>query len=303
MTDSTKGIAALIIACTTWGLSALYYGQLRHVPPLEVLSYRCLWGLGFFLVILAVQGRIRTLIDGLASPRRVAVVLIAAILISANWFGFIYAISTNQALEASLGYYIFPLVAVLLGRLVFSEKLTRVQWGAIVLATIAVLVLTVGLGVAPWIALGLAGTFGAYGMIKKQLDLGPVVSVTGEVLLLAPLAIGWIWFRGTGVGGADNSLTAHAYIALAGPLTATPLILFSYAAKRIRLATVGLVQYLNPTLQLSVAALIFLEPVTKWHMIALPLIWCALALYSWSSLRQDRAVRKASSNAGTSGTI
>lgn len=301
MTETTKGVIALIVACTTWGLSALYYGQLRHVPPLEVLSYRCIWGLVFFVLILATQRRLSLVPQALKSPRQTGIMLIAAILISTNWFGFIYAISTNQALEASLGYYIFPLVAVLIGRVVFAEKLTRVQWIAVALVAIAVATLTLGLGVTPWIALMLAGTFGAYGMIKKQLDVGPVVSVTCEVLLLAPLAIVWIWFKGTGAGG-DNSVVAHAYIAIAGPLTATPLILFSYAAKRIRLASVGLIQYLNPTLQLSVAALIFLEPVTAWHMIALPIIWLALALYSGSSLRQDRSSRKAASKDAGSAT-
>ena len=302
MTDSTKGILALIIACTTWGLSSLYYAQLRHVPPLEILSYRCLWGLGFFVLILSVQGRLGMIARALAGPRQTLIILVAAVMISSNWFGFIYAISTGQALEASLGYYIFPLVAVLIGRVVFAEQLARLQWVAVGLVTVAVAVLTYGLGVAPWIALGLAGTFGAYGMIKKQLDVGPVVSVTCEVLLLAPLAIAWIWLRGTGAGG-DNSIGAHAYLALAGPLTATPLILFSYAAKRIRMATVGLVQYLNPTLQFSCAAFIFLEPVTTWHLIALPVIWAALAIYSWSSLSQDRVARKRAVSVATSGTM
>lgn len=302
MSESTKGVLALVIACTTWGLSALYYGQLRRVPPLEVLSYRCLWGLVFFAAILLLQRRLGTILTALAKPRNVVIMLMAAVMISTNWFGFIYAISTNQALEASLGYYIFPLVAVFLGRVVFSEEMTRVQWVAIGLATFAVLILTFGLGVPPWIALGLAVTFGAYGLLKKRLDIGPVISVTCEMLLLAPLAAGWIYLRGTGIGG-DHSIASHAYIALAGPLTAGPLILFSYAAKRIRLATVGLVQYLNPTLQLSVAALVFLEPVTVWHMAALPLIWTGLALYTAASLRQDAAARKATSRADVSGTV
>ena len=286
MSEQTKGVIALIVACTTWGLSALYYGQLRHVPPIEVLSYRCLWALAFFALILLFQGRLRAVRVALVTGNQAVVMLLASVFISANWFGFIYAISTNQALEASLGYYIFPLVAVVIGRIVFSEQLTKTQWAAVWLAAAAVLVLAVGLGVTPWIALMLAGTFGTYGMIKKQLDVGPVVSVTCEVLLLAPLAIAWIWLRGTGAGA--GGLWDHAYLAIAGPLTATPLILFSYAAKRIQMATVGLVQYLNPTLQLSVAALIFLEPVTVWHVIALPMIWVALALYSGSALRRSR---------------
>ncbi|MFT5066907.1 MAG: chloramphenicol-sensitive protein RarD [Yoonia sp.] len=301
MRDDQKGVLAIITACIVWGLSPLYFAQVTHVPPLEVLSYRCLWSLAFFVLILAVQGRLSEVSTAIANPRQMLIILAAAVLIAINWFGFIYAISTGQGIEASLGYYIFPLVAVVIGMGVFGEVLRRAQWIAVGLATIGVAVLTIGLGVAPWIAFVLAGTFGAYGMIKKQLNLGPVVSVTAEVLLIAPFAALWIAFRGTGAGG-DNDLATHAILALSGPLTASPLIMFSFAARRVRMATVGLVQYLNPTLQFGCAALIMGEAVTRWHAIAFPIIWTALIVYSVSLWRQDRAVANPASSAATSST-
>ena len=302
MRDDQKGVLAIIAACTVWGLSPLYYAQVSHVSPLEVLSYRGLWSLAFFTLILAIQGRLSEVRQALAKPRQMLIILAGSVMIAANWFGFIYAISTGQGLEASLGYYIFPLVAVVIGMVVFGEFLRRVQWVAVGLAAIGVAVLTIGLGVAPWIALGLAGTFGIYGMIKKHLDIGPVVSVTAEVVLLAPLAVLWIVFYGTGAGG-NNDLATHAILALSGPLTASPLILFSFAARRVRMATIGLVQYLNPTLQFGCAAMIMGEVVTRWHAIAFPIIWGALIVYSVSLWRQDRAAAKSASRAATSPTI
>jgi chloramphenicol-sensitive protein RarD len=301
MRDDQKGVLAIITTCTIWGLSPLYYAQVTHVPPLEVLSYRSLWSLVFFLLILAVQGRLSEVGKAIAKPRQLLLILSGAVMIAGNWYGFIYAISTGQGIEASLGYYIFPLVAVIIGMAVFGEVLRRAQWVAVGLATVGVAVLTIGLGVAPWIALGLAITLGIYGMIKKQLDIGPVVSVTAEVVLLAPLAVLWIVFRGTGAGGG-NDLATHAILALSGPLTASPLILFSFAARNVRMATVGLVQYLNPTLQFGCAVLVMGELVTGAHAIAFPIIWGALIVYSVSLWRQDRAAAKPASRAATSST-
>lgn len=300
MTQGAKGVLAMMTACVVWGLSPLYYAQLKHVPAVEILCYRSLWSLVFFALILTVQRRLSEVCTALSQPRQVVIIFIAAAVIAGNWFGFIHAISNGQGLEASLGFYIFPLVAVVIGRLIFNEKLGIAQWVAICIAAAGVAILTFGLGGAPWIAFLLAGTFGAYGMIKKQLPLGPVVSVTSEVLLLAPLAIAWIAVMGTSVGGA-NDVGTHALLALSGPLTATPLILFSYAARRARMATVGLVQYLNPTLQFGCAVLVFGEVVTLWHQMAFALIWLGLIIYSISLWRQDRAAAKASSKVAMSG--
>lgn len=294
MTDRAAGILAMIGACTIWGLSPLYYKLLSDVPPLEVLAHRGIWSLVFFGGVLAFQGRLAQMAKALRSPRRTLLIALAAAMISINWFLFIFSVQIGHTTEASLGYYIYPLVAVLIGRFGFSERLGAAQWGAVALAAVAVALLTWGLGVAPWISLALAATFGLYGAIKKGLDLGPVVSVACEVLLFLPVALAVLAF---GLGGAEGAFRQGAWTAglliLSGPLTATPLLLFSMAARRIPMATVGLLQYLNPTLQFLCAVAIFGERFTGWHAAAFGLIWTALALYSASTMRAGRAARRA----------
>ncbi|MCQ0093364.1 EamA family transporter RarD [Roseovarius sp. M141] len=304
MTDAAKGVLAMVGACTIWGLSGLYYKQLDNVPPIEILCHRTLWGFLFFICVLRFQGRLRLLPAALATPRSFAIVAFASFVISLNWFVFITSIHLDQATEASLGYYIFPLAAVLFGAIFYREKLSRAQLVSVALAALAVVVLSVGLQVTPWVALVLAVSFATYGAVKKSLPTGPVVSVTAEVSLLAPIAIGllaMIHSRGDGHFGED--LVTSLMLAFAGILTAVPLILFSYATRRVSLATIGLVQYLNPTLQFIVATLIFREAFSMWHAIAFGMIWTALAIYTASSLRRGRAVRKAARAAGTSGTV
>lgn len=292
MSDTVKGFWAIVAACSVWGLSGMYYKMLADVPPLEVLAHRTLWSLVFFGAVLLVQRRLGALGAALRG-RNVGILAISALVISTNWFGFIWSVQKGHAVEASLGYYIFPLVAVVLGMLAFGERLDRLQGAAVILAALAVAGLTWGLGAAPWMALLLAGTFGAYGLIKKRLDLGPVVSVTAEVALLAPFALGLLVVMHYGAfgfapGSGHFGTTAResALLAFSGVLTGGPLMLFSYAARRVRMATLGLVQYLNPTLQFGVAVLVFGEPLTRWHALAFPLIWAALALYSLASLRR-----------------
>jgi chloramphenicol-sensitive protein RarD len=296
MTGGAKGVLAMCAAASVWGLSPLFYALLRDIPALEVLCYRALWSLIFFATVLLVQRQFRAVVHGIGFGQ----IALAAAMISVNWFGYIFAIGRGHGVEASLGYFIFPLVAVLLGRVFFAERLARLQWIAVGLAGLAVAVLTYGLGVPPWLALMLASTFGAYVLLKKRLALGPIVSVTAEVVVLAPLALGWLLWHGT-VSPADVS--THVLLALSGPMTATPLILFSYAARRVSLATVGLLQYINPTLQFGCAVLVFAEPFTPWHAVAFPAIWAALALYSVSLWVQDKAARNAASNASTSATV
>ena len=283
------GVLALVTACIVWGLSGLFYKLLSHLPPLQVLSHRTLWSCGLFALVLLVQGRLHLVRDVLRQPRQTLTLLVAALMIGANWFLFILSIQVGKATEASLGYYIFPLVSVLMGVAFFRERLATLQWGAVALAVVAVTILTWGLGVAPWVSLLIAVTFGLYGVIKKSLTLGPVVSVTVEVLLLSPVALiilGQVWAGGGSVWG--DGARDVVLLMISGPLTATPLILFSYATKRVQLTTVGLVQYLNPTLQFLVATLVFAEPFGPWHAIAFPIIWVALALYSGASLWQAR---------------
>lgn len=299
MTEGQKGVLAMAGAATIWGLSGIYYKALSNVPPVEVLCHRTLWSMLFFGSVLAIQGRAAQVRALLGQPRVLAVLATSAVMIGANWLGFINAVQSGRALEASLGYYIFPLLAVALGFLVLGERFSALQSVAIGLAAVAVGVLTIGLGTAPWTALMLASTFSAYGLIKNRVALGPVISVFIETLILAPLALIWLWGMHTGawtdLGGRTGGmfgrdLATSAMLAFSGVLTGGPLILFSYAARRIPYATLGLVQYLNPTLQFTVAVALFGEAFTAWHAIAFPLIWSGLALYSWQSWRRSAAV-------------
>ncbi|WOI29294.1 EamA family transporter RarD [Sulfitobacter dubius] len=273
------------------------------MPAAEVLAHRTLWSLAFFVVVLTVQGRLRSIFSAMAGPRAFGLLAIAAIMIATNWYIFIWSVQSGQATEAALGYYIFPLVSVLLGRLVFAEQLNRVQLSAVGLVTVAVGLLTFGLGSAPWLAVMIAASFGLYGLAKKRLAVGPVISVTAEVLLLSPLAILVLWQTGdNGAGAFGASFRDTALLMLAGPITATPLILFSYAARRLSMATAGLLSYINPTLQFFCAVVLFREPFTGWHVQAFVLIWCALALYSVTTFRQDKARRRALRAASASAT-
>ncbi len=303
MTDTTKGFAAMIVACCIWGLSSIFYKLLSHVPAAEVLAHRTLWSLAFFVMVLTLQGRLRTILAAMAGPRAFALLGFAAMMIATNWYLFIWAVQSGQATEAALGYYIFPLVSVLLGRLVFAERLNRVQLFAVGLVAVAVSLLTYGLGTAPWLAVAIAASFGLYGLAKKRLAVGPVVSVTAEVMLLSPLAVLVLWQTGdNGAGAFGASFRDTALLVLAGPITATPLILFSYAARRLSMATAGLLSYINPTLQFFCAVVLFREPFTGWHVQAFMLIWGALALYSISTFRQDKARRRALRAASASAT-
>lgn len=308
MTEPVRGIVAMVVVCAIWGLSPIYYRALSGVPPLEVLAHRTLWSLAFFGAVLAVQGRLGLVRRLLAGPGR-GLVALAAGAISVNWFLFILAVSSGRTIESSLGYYIFPLVAVVLGVLAFGERLARTQRLAVGLAAVAVAGLTWGLGAAPVLSLAIAFSFGLYGLFKKRLDAGPVVSVTAEVVLLAPVALAGLvalhagfWAEAAGTGQFGAGWAVSLLLIGSGPLTAVPLMLFSFAARRASYAAIGLTQYLNPTLQFAVAVVIFGEPFGPWHALAFPLIWAALALYSVEVVRQDRLSRRARSRAATSPT-
>ncbi|MDO6589785.1 EamA family transporter RarD [Loktanella sp. D2R18] len=310
MTETGKGIIAIIATCVIWGLSPIYYKALSHVPPLEVLSHRALWSFVFFAAILLIQGRMKQMFELIRT--KFTVISLAALMVSANWFIFILSSQIDRSTEASVGYYIYPMLAVLIGRFVLGETLSTLKWLAIGLALTAVTVLTVGLGTVPIVALSLAGTFAVYGLIKKGITAGPMLTVAAEVTLVLPLGIIWLvgvhfaGFEGfrSGAGGAfGNDLSDSLMLMFAGPITSIPLLMFSYGARRVSMATTGIAFYINPTLQFLVAVLIFAEPFGTVHMIAFPMIWGGVIIYSVTALRQERASRKRVSSAATSGTI
>ena len=291
MNRTAQGILAILAACVIWGLSPLYYNLLTMVPPLELLAQRTLWSFLFFALVLGLQGRFSALIHALGNRGHVITLFAAACAIAVNWYFFIYSVQINRVSEASLGYFIFPLVAVVFGLIVFKEKLSALQWVAVALAVFAVLILTYGLGVAPWLALVLSLSFGTYSVLKKRLDLSPVISVTLEVMLLLPLTVPYLLIQNWPIQDSTDSWQIWFLLMGSGPLTATPLILFSYATRRISMSTVWIMQYINPSIQFLVALLIFAEPMTDWPFGAFSIIWVAVVIYSWSGFSARNAAK------------
>lgn len=303
MSDSTKGLIAMIVACFGWGFSPIVFKALTGVPPVEVLAHRTLWSVVMFAIIIAFQGQFRALLTAFLQPRRAMLLTVAALLVIGNWYLFIWAIQSGYAMQTSLGFYIFPLVVVLIGRVFFADVLSRAQQVAVLLAALAVCLLTYGTGVMPWISLILAICFGIYGLIKKRLAMAAMISVTAEMAILLPIALLILWqssHNGTAHFGGWNQTTA--LLLFSGPLTAIPMILFTYATAKLTLTSVGLISYINPTLQFFCAVVLFAEPFSGWHMVSFGLIWTALALYSYASWRQENLRRTAARTLAASGT-
>ncbi len=296
------GLMAIIAATTIWGVSGIYFSLFPEVPTLEIVAHRTFWSLIFFLVILCVQGRVHELWTVIKDSRLLLRVLAGAVMVAFNWFVFVYAIQTGQATEASFGYFILPLITAALAAFVLKEEFSKAQVFAIGLAVIAVLVLAIGLGKVPIVGLVLAATFAVYSLIKKQLPIGPVLSVAIEVALVGPLLMAWVVWHNGGAGALTASWMHAAWLIGFIIFTGFPLMLFSFGSKRLPLLTVGLATYVNPTMQFFVAAFYFSEPIGWPHLVAFPLIWIGLAIHTIDMLRQERA-RKASIKLGTSGAV
>ena len=285
MTEPRKGAVAMVLASIIWGLSAIYYKQLSGIPPLEVLCHRTLWSVIVFIFILLLQDRLQDLKLVFLNKKLILGLFWAAAMISINWFFFIWSVHNDRATEASFGYYIFPLVAVLFGLIFFKEQLSLMKWCSVFLAIFAVTTLAISQNILPFVALVLSVTFGIYGALKKQISLGPVLSVTTEVILLLPLAITFLlYWHSSGFGSFGKDIETTSLLIFSGPMTAVPLMLFSYAARRVQMTSLGIIQYLNPSLQFLVAVFIFAEPFGVSQGIAFGLIWLALFIYTLASL-------------------
>lgn len=313
MSERTIGFLTLIGAYTIWGLSALYYREVTHVPAVEVLAHRTVWSFVAFFIVIAAQGRIGELIALLRTREHTLYhIAPAAVFVSLNWFLFVYAIQSDQTLEASLAYYIYPLMAAGVGWVVFKERLYGLQYLSMVLALVAVAVLTIGLGAAPWMALAMSASFICYGTFKKGLTAGAVISMAAETTLIAPLALiyligaevwGWGGSAAQPAGAFGEEAWTTGVLMLAGVVTGIPLLLFSMAARRLTLTVVGLGNYYNSTLQLIVAVVVFGQIITPAHMVALPVIWTALAAFTFESFRRDRQSRRARKAVANSATL
>ncbi|GAB4349635.1 MAG: EamA family transporter RarD [Oricola sp.] len=286
--EPLSGFAYALGAYLLWGLMPFYMKAVDHIPAYEVVAHRVIWSVPVAGVILLALGRTADLKAALRSPRTLALAALTAGLISINWGIYVWSIAAGRTVEAALGYYINPLLNVLLGALFLGERFTRLQAVAIGLAVIAVVILTLKAGGLPWISLALAGSFGIYGFLRKTLPIGPTQGFMLEVLLLSVPAlaiIAWLSARGVShfgqTGAGDVGL-----LLLAGPVTALPLILYAFGAKALRYTTIGIVQYITPTLIFLTAVFIFGEPFSHWQLIAFVFIWSALALYTVSLFRR-----------------
>jgi chloramphenicol-sensitive protein RarD len=285
-----SGFSAALLAFVVWGAFPVYFHALHQVPALQVIAHRIVWSLVFVLVWMYFRsewGLIRAALSDRGVVLRLAT---SAALISFNWLAFVYGVTHGRVVESSLGYFIGPLVNILLGVVVLSERLTPLQWTSVGLATLGVSYLTFITGGLPWIALTIAVSFSCYGFVRKVVKIDALPGLAMETLLLTPIAAGYlIWSEARGVGafGHADALT-NLLLVFSGPLTAFILYLFSYAARRLSYSTLGVLQYIAPSLQFASGLLILHEPFDHARAIGFVVIWSALALYAGEGVRLSR---------------
>ncbi len=291
--DSLRGFLFALSAYLMWGFLPLFMKAVSHISPAEVIAHRVIWSLPIAGGVLLVIGRMGAVWAALRNPRMLAMGAATAALISVNWGIYVWAIGSGHALDAALGYYINPLFSVFLGWLLLGERLTRAQGAALALAAAAVALLTWEAGKVPVVALGLTVTWGLYAYLKKSLPIGANEGFFLEVLLLLVPAAGYaLWLGATGAGHFAMGNPADTWLLLAcGIITAVPLMVYANGAKGLRLSTIAMMQYIAPTMILLTAVFVFHEPLGRARMIAFPMIWAALALFSAATLRRGRAAQ------------
>jgi len=285
MDESTKGTISAITAFFLWGIFPIYWKALQYVSSTQILAHRVVWSLAVVLVLLSIQRRWNEAKSVISFYPNVSIFLVTSFLLGGNWLIYIWAVNSNQIVEASLGYFINPLVNICLGVVFLRERLYRSQFISVVLAFVGVLFLTLQYGRLPWIAFTLALTFGTYGLLRKTAKAGSMVGLLFDTGFLAPISLFYLLFLAAHGSGALVSINLKTDVLLigAGVVTAVPLLLFAYGARRIQYSTVGFLQYITPTGQLLVAVFLYREQFTTAHAIAFGLVWVALLLYSIST--------------------
>ncbi len=292
--DRRRGLLEGVVAYGLWGAVAVYWKLLSGVDPIELVAHRAVWGLVTFMVIVAVTGELGTLLPALRDVRTLGVMAVSGTLLAINWTLFVWATVSGHLLDASLGYFINPLVSVALGTIVLRERLSRLQWLAIVLAALGVGILTWRAGTVPWIALLLASTFGIYGLVRKTAKVSALIGSTIETILLVPIAVIYLIVIADhgAFGHADATITA--LLVGTGIVTAVPLVLFTSSARRLPLSTIGFLQYLAPTGQFILAVTLFGEPLALGRLAAFIVIWAALVVFTIDLVRSRRKISEIS---------
>lgn len=292
--SAATGLGYGIMAYLIWGFFPVYFKALAGVTPLQILCHRIVWSVLFLWLIIGWRGLWGTIRDALHDRRVLTLLTVSALLIATNWLVFIIAVGHAQVIQSSLGYFITPFVSVLLGFLFFKEQLRRLQLFSLLLAAVGVLLLTIQYGRFPWVAMLLALTFGSYGLLRKIVTVDSLTGLTVETLLLGPAAFGYLIFcywQGTGAFLSQGPQIG-SLLMLAGVATSVPLLLFASAARLLRLATIGFLQYITPTLQFLLAVLLYKEPFTRAHLVSFLFIWGGLCCYSYDAWRGMREARQ-----------
>jgi chloramphenicol-sensitive protein RarD len=298
-----RGILYGIGAYVLWGVLPIYWKQLQHVPALEILGNRMVWSLALCVLLLTLRQKWAWLPRALQSRQTMLILLGAAALLTVNWGTYIWAVNAGFIIETSLGYFINPLMSVLIGVLILREELRPWQWVAVGVAAIGVLYLTIIYGRPPWIALTLAVTFAIYGLLKKKVRLPSLEGLTLETALMTPLALlylGWLQMQGTAAFGHVDWAT-NLWLIGAGVVTAVPLLFFAAAAQRIPLSTIGILQYIAPTIQFLIGIFVYHEAFDRTRLIGFSLIWLALGIYTVDGVHRQRARARARAQAALVG--
>jgi chloramphenicol-sensitive protein RarD len=290
-----RGFFAALGAFLIWGLLPFYIHLLAPTPSVQIMAHRVIWACVFVFTWLAIKGELHKVRAALADRRTAGLLAVTATLVSVNWLIYVWAVSNGHVIESSLGYFINPLVSVLMGVFILKERLNATQWFAVALAAGGVLWLTLQHGAPPWIALVLALTFGSYGLLRKQVAVDSVAGLGVETLLIAPVMLVYLGFTlhaGTFAWG-QHGTAVDTLLVLSGAVTAVPLVLFAYGVRRIPLSTVGILQYLGPSLQFLTGLYFFHEPFTAVQAVGFALIWAALFVYAGEGLWRNRRARQA----------
>lgn len=285
-----KGLALGIVAYGLWGILPIYFKALRAVPSVDIVAHRIVWSVPILALLLSVLGAWNEVTAALRDRRAMLLLLVTALLIGGNWLLYVYAVNSGHILAGSLGYYLNPLANVLLGRIILNERLSRLQWAAVALAAAGIAALAAGALGQLWISLALCFSFASYGLLRKVAPVDAVAGLAIETTLLAPFAAAWlVWSYSSGQPTFGSSSDDLLLIAVSGIVTTVPLLLFTAAARRLPYSTLGMLQFIAPTLQFLIAVLLYGEPFTTAHAIAFGAIWAALGLYVLALVRHARA--------------
>lgn len=288
--SARRGLYFGLAAYGLWGVLPIYFKALAEVPAVDIVAHRIIWSLPFLALLLTTMAGWREVREAMASRRTMALLLLTALLIAVNWLLYVYAVVSGHILAGSLGYYLNPLMNVLLGRVVLKERLSGLQWAAVAMAAAGISALAVGALGQLWISLGLAVSFATYGLLRKIAPVDSVAGLSVETALLFPLAAAWLaWGVAAGQPSFGSTTNEALLLALAGIVSTTPLLLFTGAARRLRYSTLGMLQFIAPTLQFLIAVLMYGEAFTTAHAVAFGAIWLALGLYVAGLTRDSRA--------------